>query len=187
MLEVVERITEVTIRDAVNVDDMQYAFKAGHGTTDTNFILRQIQGKYIGKNHNLCFAFFYPEKSLDRVPRKFLWWALRKVDIPECIVCVVQIMYQNARSRVRLNSSYSDVFKAQLIVHQGSVLSSFLFIIVMEAFCREFQTGCQWEPLCADDQVIIADTMDELLCKLDLCKKHLEAKDPTVNMGKYKV
>ena len=143
MLEVVKRITEVTIRDAVNVDDMQYAFKAGHGTTDTIFILRQIQGKYIGKNPNLCFAFFYPEKSMDRVPRKVLWWALRKVDIPECIVCVVQIMHQNARSRVRINSSYSDVFKAQLSVHQGSVLIPFLFIIITEAFSREFQTGCQ--------------------------------------------
>ena len=57
----------------------------------------------------------------------------------------------------------------------------------MEALSREFQTGCPWELLYADDLVIIADTMDELLYKLDLWKKHLEAKGLRVNMKKTKI
>ena len=105
------------------------------------------------------------------MPRKDLWWALRKVGIPEWIVRVVQIMYQNARSRVRINNSYSDVFKVQVDVHQGSILSPLLFIIVLEALYREFQTGFPWERLYADDLVITPDTIDELLYKLDLQKK----------------
>ena len=116
-----------------------------------------------------------------------LWWALRKEGIPEWIVRVAQIMYQNAKSRVRINNSYSDVFKVQVGVHQGSVLSPLLFIIVLEALPREFQTGCPWELLHADDLAIIADPMDELLYKLDLWKRHLEAKGLRVNMGKTKI
>ena len=62
------------------------------------------------------------------------------------------------------------MFNVQVGVHQGSTLSPLLFIIVFEALSRKFQTGCPWELLYADDLVIIADTMDELLYKLDLWK-----------------
>ena len=41
-------------------------------------------------------------------------------------------------------------------VHQGSVLSPLLFIIVLEALSREFRTGCPWELLYADDLMISA-------------------------------
>ena len=40
-------------------------------------------------------------------------------------------------------------------VHQGSVLSPLLFIIVMEALSIEYRTGCPWELLYADDLVIV--------------------------------
>ena len=187
VLKVVERIIEVIIRDIVNIDEMQFGFMPGRGTTDAIFILRQIQEKYINKNHNLYFAFVDLEKAFDRVPRKVLWWALRKVGVPEWIVRVVQIMYQSATSKVKVNNSYSDVFNVQVGVHQGSVLSPLLFIIVLEALSREFRTGCPWELLYADDLVIIADTIDELLSKLGSWKTNLEAKGLRVNMGKTKI
>ena len=36
-------------------------------------------------------------KRFDRVPRKVLWWAMRKVGVEEWIVRLVQAMYNNAR------------------------------------------------------------------------------------------
>ena len=84
---------------------------------------------------------------------------------------MLQIMYQIARSQVMINNSFSDVFKVQVGVHQGSVLSFLLFIITLEALSRESQTGCPWKLLYADDLVIIAYTMDKLLYQLDLWKK----------------
>ena len=100
---------------------------------------------------------------------------------------MVQIMYQNAKSKGRINNSFSDVFKVQVGVHQGSVLSPLLFMIALEALSREFRTGCSWELLYAVDLVIVAETIDELLCKLGSWKKHLEAKGLRVNMGKTKI
>ena len=47
-------------------------------------------------------AFVDLEKAFDRVPRKVIWWALRKLGVDEWIVRLVQGMYSNARSRVRV-------------------------------------------------------------------------------------
>ena len=187
ILKVMERIIEDFILNIVNIDDMQFGFMPGRDTTDAIFIVRQIQEAYIRKNRNLFFAFVDLEKTFDRVPRKVLSWPLRKVGIPEWIVRVIQVMYQNARSQVRVNNLFNDVFDVQVGVHQGSELSPLLFITVLEALSREFRTSCPWELLYADDLVLIADTMDELLSKLGNWKKHLEAKGLRVNMGKTKI
>ena len=44
---------------------------------------------------------------------------------------LVQGMYANARSRVRVGKGYSEEFEVKVGVHQGSVLSPMLFIIVL--------------------------------------------------------
>ena len=53
----------------------------------------------------------------------------------------VQAMYSNSRSRVRVGSSYSEEFGVGVGVHQSSVLSPLLFIIVLEALSRDFRVG----------------------------------------------
>ena len=86
--------------------------------------------------------------------------------VPEWIVRVIQVMYQNARSQVRVNNLLSDVFDVQVGAHQGSVLVPLLVIIVLEALPQESHTCCPYELLYAGDFVLLADTMDELLSKL---------------------
>ena len=81
-------------------------------------------------------AFIDLEKEFDRVPRKVIWWALRKLGVEEWTVRLVQGMYANARSRVRVCEGYSEEFEVKVGVHQGSVLSPLLFIIVLEALSR---------------------------------------------------
>ena len=86
---------------------------------------------------------------------------------------------QGFRSRVRVGDGYSEEFGVG--VHQGSVLSPLLFIIVLEALSREFRTGCPWELLYADDLMISAESMEELLVKVKTWKtetcEHGEDKD----------
>ena len=49
----------------------------------------------------------------------------------EWIVRLVQGMSANARSRVLVGEGYSEEFEVKVAVHQGSVLSLLLFIIVL--------------------------------------------------------
>ena len=89
-------------------------------------------------------------------------------------------------SRYRVNDSYSDNISVKVGVHQGSVLSPLLFIIVLEALSKEFRTGCSWELFYADDLVVSAETPDALREKLLTWKHNFELKGLRVNMGKTK-
>ena len=64
------------------------------------------------------------------------------VGVPEWIAVIVQPMYNDAKSKVKVNGSYSDEFEVKIGVHQGSVLSRLLFTIVLEALSREFRKSC---------------------------------------------
>ena len=97
-----------------------------------------------------------------------------------------QGMYANARSRVRVGEGFSKEFEVKVGVHQGSVLSPLLFIIVLEALSREFRAGVPWEDLYADDLVIIADSLEECVRRLLIWKEAME-KGLRVNAGKTKV
>ena len=69
----------------------------------------------------------------------------------------------------------------------GSVLSPLLVIIVLEALSREFRTGCPWELMYADDLMISAESMEELLITVQTWKTEMEKKGLRVNMGKTKI
>ena len=110
-----------------------------------------------------------------------------KLGIDEWLVRLVQSMYKDVRSRVRVGDGYSEEFGVGVGVHQDSVLSPLLFIIVLEAQSREFCTGCPWELLYADDLMISAESMEELLVKVQTWKTEMEKKGLHVNMGKTKI
>ena len=67
-------------------------------------------------------AFVDLEKTFDRVPRKLIWWAMKKLDVDEWTVKLVQGMYENVQSRVGF----------------GEVHIPVLFIIMLEALSCEF-------------------------------------------------
>ena len=95
-------------------------------------------------------------------------------------------MYRDVRSHVRVNGQYSEEFGVGVGVHQGSVLSPLLFIIVLEALSWEFCTGVSWELLHADDPAVIADTLEVCMTKLKAWENGMENRGLRVNMKKTK-
>ena len=186
VMKLLERVLDSAIRGMVNIDEMQFGFVPGKGTTDAIFIARQLQEKYLAKEKKLYFAFVDLEKAFDRVPRSVLWWALRSLGVEEWAVQVIQGMYSNARSRVQVNGQYSEEFGVKVGVHQGSVLSPLLFILVLEALSREFRTGTPWELLYADDLIIIAESLEECRRKLIRWRAEMKKKGLHVNLPKTK-
>ena len=187
VMKILERIVDGLIRQLVSIDDSQFGFVPGRGTTDAIFVVRQLQEKYLAAKKRLYMALVDLEKAFDWVPRKVIWWALRKLGVEEWIVQLVQGMYANARSCVRVGEGYKEEFEVKVGVHQGSVLSPLLFIIVLEALSREFRSGVPWEDLYADDLVIIAESLEQCVRRLLTWKEAMEKKGMRVNAGKTKI
>ena len=156
--QIMKLLLDSSIGQMVNIDEMQFAFVPGRGTTDAIFIVHQLLKYITAPNKWFYFAFVDLEKTFDLVPRKILWWTLRSLGVNEWAVCVIQGMYHNAWSHMRVNGQYSEQFGMGVSVHQGSVLNPLLFILVLEALLRKFHTGVSWELLYADDLVLITDT-----------------------------
>ena len=117
VLKVIEKVVANIIHETVNIDERQFGFCLGYGTSDVIFILRQLQENYLLKHRKLYMTFVDLEKAFNRVPRKVLLWALCVVGVAEWLVKAVQAIYIGARSRTHVNSSFSEEFEVKVGVH----------------------------------------------------------------------
>ena len=61
----------------------------------------------------------------------------------------------------------SSGFEVKVGMHQRSAFSPLLFVIVMEAISREFRVALPWELLYADDLVVITESEEDLIKRLN--------------------
>ena len=98
---------EGLIRQRVEIDEMQCGFMLGSGTTDAIFIASQLQEKHLIANKPLYMAFVYLEKkAFDCVHQDFIWLAIPTLRTDEWLVHLVQSMYKDVISRVRVDDGY---------------------------------------------------------------------------------
>jgi len=169
VMKVFERVLEERLRRKVSIDDMQFGFRPGRGTTDAIFIIRQVQEKFLAKNKELWWiAFVDLEKAFDRVPREVWevsWWALRRLGVEEWIVIAIKALYEDATTSVKSTQGETKEFGVNVGVHQGSVLSPLLLSIVLEALSMVFKEGLPWELLYADDLALLAECKEPVVGK----------------------
>jgi len=68
----------------------------------------------------------------------------------------------------------SNGFEVNVGMHQGSALRPLLFVILMEALSREFRVAIPLEMLNAGDLVVIAETEEDLIKRLNEWKDFVE-------------
>ena len=107
----------------------------------------------------------------DRVPRKVIEWVLRRKMVPERMVKAIM-----AKTRVKTVAGVSKDFEIGVGVHQGSILSPLLFIVVMDEVTKKVRNEVSWELGYADDLVLTADTEHEVLERFDRWRIELELK-----------
>ena len=107
-MKMFEHVEEGFIRHRVEIDEMQCGFMLEGGTTDAIlFIVRQLQEKHLIANKPLYMAFVYLEKkAFDWVHQDFFWLAMPTLGTEEWLVHLVQSMYKDVRSRVRVSDGY---------------------------------------------------------------------------------
>jgi len=159
----------------------------GKGTTDAIFIVRQMHEKLRAKGKKLHFGFVDLEKAFDRVLRKVIRWAMRKLGVEDCIVSAVMSMYTGAKTVARTVYGVNNDFEVKVGMHQGSSLCPLLFVIVMDALFRGFKVALPWELLYIDHLVVIADTEGDLIIRLNEWKDFMENRGMRVSMNTTKV
>ena len=186
-MKIYERVLERRLRDLAEIGDYQYGFCPGKSTTGAVFIVRQLQEKFARKKKKLYHIFVDLEKAFDRVSRDVIAWALRRKGITEGMVEAIMALYVETKSRVRTVAGTSEEFSIEVGVHQGSVLSPLLFIIVMDEATRGSRKGTPWELAYADDLVVTAETEHDAREAFERWKDAMELRGLKVNMEKTKV
>ena len=69
---------------------MQFQFMKGKGTSDSMFIVRQMQENFRVKGKK--FSIMDLEKAFDRVLREVVRWAMHKLGVEEWLVLAVMFM-----------------------------------------------------------------------------------------------
>ena len=95
-------------------------------------------------------------------------------------------LYNGARISVRVDSDLSEKFEVTVRMHQGSVLSPFLFPVVVDATVLA-SDGALNELLYAHDLVLMSETIKGLRNKLLKGKDAFESQRLKVNLGENKV
>ena len=129
-------------------------------------------------------AFVDLEKVFDRVPRRGGRWENLLWRSGLCNWCRGCMQMRGAVSVLVRGTVKSLKWRC---VHQASLLSPLLFIIVLEALSWEFRSGVPWEDLYADDLVIIAELLEECVRRLLTWKEAMEKKGLRVNAVKTKI
>ena len=131
-LKIMEKILDKRLREIIVIDKMQFGFSKGTGTTDRIFTIRQVQENMREKNKKVFMAFLDLEKVYDRVTREVMYWCLRKRGVIEGLVKIVKATYNGAKTRIRTQHGNTEAFGINVGVHQGSALSPFSFISIMD-------------------------------------------------------
>ena len=85
-------------------------------------------------------------------------------------------LYKGSKTKVKVGSEFSKEFYVVAGVHQGSVLSSLLFAIVVDVVTENAREGLMKEVLYADGFVLMSETMDGLKERF-LKQRHQKARD----------
>ena len=121
-----------------NLSEYQAGFRIGRGTIDQIFTIRQLAEHRLAKENKDMYCIFIDfKKAFDRVCHKGLFNILRKYGVPTKLINIIQNLYINAKSAVKVEDETTEWFSILIGVRQGCLLSPDLFNIFLEFILRE--------------------------------------------------
>ncbi|VDP43008.1 unnamed protein product [Schistosoma margrebowiei] len=121
------------MKDSVDAQlrDQQAGFREDRSCTDQIATLRIIVEQSIEWNSSLYINFINYEKAFDSVKRTTLWKLLRLYDAHRKIVNIIQNSFDGLHCKIVHGGQLTNSFKVKTGVRQGCLLSTFLFLMVI--------------------------------------------------------
>ena len=111
------------------IPESQCGFRAGRGTMDMIFSVRQLQEKCIEHQVALYQVFVDLTKAFDTVNRNALWIILGKLGCPPEFVEMFKQLHRNMKGLFNFNGSLSEPIAIDNGVKQGDIPAPILFSI----------------------------------------------------------
>ena len=102
---------------------------------------------------------------------------MRKSQVAEKYVKVMQDMYEDSIATVRCAVGMTEGFKVEVGLHQGSALSPFLFAMVMDRLTDKVRQESSWNMMFADDIVICSESKEQVERSLERWRYTLERRN----------
>jgi hypothetical protein len=163
-----EIIIEHRLRGITNVTENQFGFMPGRSTMEAFFLIRQLMERRREQKKDLHMIFIDLEKAYDNVPKNVMWWALQKHKVSSKYITLIKDIYDNVVTSVRTSDRDTNDFPIDIGLHQGSALSPYLFLLVMDEVTRDIQGDIPWCMLFADDVVLVDESRMGVDQKLEL-------------------
>jgi hypothetical protein len=97
-----------------------------------------------------------------------MWWALQKHKVSSKYITLIKDLYDNIVTSVRTSEGDTNDFPINIGLHQGSVLTPYLFALVMDDVTRDIQCDISWCMLFVDDVILMDESMTGVEQKLEL-------------------
>ena len=148
------------------------------------YFLKNVDGKVQGRSKRAALCIRGPRKSLRQgsAGRAVILYEKIRNGRKACETCAGYV-------RGKLNSgemcsrNYRK-FRDQVLLHQGSSLSPFLFAVIMDRLTDEVRRKPPWTMLFADDIVICEETREKVEQRLESWKYALERRGMKVSRSK---
>ena len=139
--------------------DVQAGFRKGRVTRDQIANICWIIKKARELQKNIYFCFIDYAKAFDCVDHNKLKKILKEMGIPDHLTCLLRNLCAGQEATVRTGHGRTDWFKIGKGVHQGCILSPYLFNLSTEYIMRnaeldEAQAGIKIISITSDMQMI---------------------------------
>ena len=123
--------------------ESQCGFRAGRGTVDMIFALRQIQEKSREHDKDLFMVFVDLTKAFDTVSRPTLWKVLSKLGVPSDMLNVICSFHEGMEASVSAGGQKSETFSVSSGTKQGCVLAPVLFALFFSVMLQFAFSDCE--------------------------------------------
>jgi hypothetical protein len=113
------------------ISESQTGFRKGYSTLDNIFSLHALISIYMSLGKKLYCTFVDFSKTFDTITRSSLWVKLQKSNITGKVFRIIHSLYDNVKSCIKNNDTFSSFFRCDIGVRQGENLYPFLFAIYL--------------------------------------------------------
>lgn len=176
------KIAEMLLMPDVAINDCQYGFREGRGTTFVTSTINDCAAYYIDRQSSLFCCSLDAEKCFDSIWHAGLMYKLWPILPPHHWMFLYR-WYKATSAVVRWNGSKSLPFQITKGMRQGSLLSPALFNIFMDEMLdilKATNNGARIFDLTinccvyADDVNLLASSVKGLQCLIDICVAYAE-------------